>query len=273
MDDVIAARVNAYDRAVADGCVRYGSRAGHKETALQRAAKELGLKTVAPVRKALERAGHMDWRLRAEELRKQARVRAQVEEARQVRNSTWNSITSNPDTLAKYQALRRADRNRHEKETTKRHRKAEDQRARRFATDRKHASRSATTYQIYRSGHLRRSDFNALDGFRVSYELSRAAAVTGIDPTREHVDGGRGWSDVAVEQAEEHTIRLKQAERCLGPEGYAFIERVAGRGETLAQAADAMGWRKLHGGGSVRYAGMRLKEAARTLRDIGFGKE
>lgn len=238
MDDVIAARVDAYDRAVADGCVRYGSRAGHKETALQRAAKELGLKTVAPVRKALERAGHRDVDVARSVVQKQKSLAAQ--HARQ---------------QAKME-IRRAKRL-----------------AEKFPSTFTHASRAATIWRMHRRGTLNRSDFNALDAFRVSWELSQASAVTGMDPTRERVDGGRGWTDVSVEQAEAHRERLQQAERCLGPEGYAFIGRVAGCGETLAQAADAMGWRALHGGGAVRYASMRLKEAARTLRDIGFGKE
>lgn len=234
---VIAERVAAYERALADGHARHGSRAGHGQTALQVAACALGLKTVAPVRKALEAANH-------------------------------------PHACAHRSAIqkRKALEMEHARGHAKAQRRAAERYAERFPSAFTHASRAATIWKMRAQGSLDRSDYNALDAFRVSFELAHAPAVRGIDPTREHVDGGACGSGLpGQEQAMEHLVKLEQAERRLGPQGFALAVLVAGKGETLSAAAKALGFAGVAGGMAAVYAGQRLREVARTLRELRFG--
>lgn len=239
MDDaLIGQRVAAYERALAEGCTRYGSRAGDGPTALQVAARELGLKTVAPVRKALEAAGH-------------AHARA------------------HGSAIQKRKALAAA----HARTQVKASQRAAVRYAERFPSAFTHASRAATIWRMRQHGSLDRSDYNALDAFRVSFELVHSPAVRAIDTTREYVDSGSAGCGglVVQEQAMQHQLRLDQAERRLGPQGFALAILVAGKGETLVAAARALGLEKIAGGKAAVYAGQRLREVARTLRELNFG--
>ncbi len=102
---------------------------------------------------------------------------------------------------------------------------------------------------------------HAADRFRRLYETTAKLIGQGIDPTKEHVDGGK-FAEPISEQRWRAGKELAAVRAFIGPSGYALLEAVCGEGHNLIDIADAQGRSSDRG---KRYVGERFREVLAEL--------
>lgn len=288
--EAIEQRVAAYDVAVKAGFPRYGSRGpAGKQSAAQRAAAEIGLRSPAAIIEALKAAEHAD-AVMAEQIRKTRQTRAQRRAEAIASATVYCGRTENLDGRRKSHIEQLADRScarggdrraarrasplaAVDEVVVRQARKARALTAERataadaLALDRLRDLPSGHGLALMRArGQLEVELFLTACEFRQSFELANCSPVSAINFAREKVDGGRAGFDPIF--AADARPWLKRAADRVGERGYIFLVLVAVQGVGLLEAANKAGLpledeRKRD---AQTIAAARLRE---VLRDLG----